>query len=359
MIRSDVRISAPAAVPAMASLLKGDVVFTNFEATVAEAGQPNDNVPLQGVGFLSPPGAIDALKTLGFNLLALAGNHATDLKVPGIQNTLREVSRLNLTHAGTGNNLEEAAAAGYLRTPRGTVALVAMASGLIAPGGSATATRPGLNELRVEAGNQPNEEDAKRILQSIRDTGKRADLVIAYQHNHVFDKPFMTIFREGLPERLAPPAWLKKWAHAEIDAGADIVVMHGATLLHGIEIYHNRPIFYCLGNFIFNVPPTLSTLQEPITWESVVASVEFQGKSLQSIRLQPIVLNVMGEGEADTHDPHANNRFLDTRGLPKPATGEQAGYILERLAEYSRPFGTTVEVKGDTGEINLRVRKQE
>ena len=49
--------------------------------------------------------------------------------------------------------------------------------------------------------------------------------------------------------------------------------------------------------------------------------------------------------------------FLDTRGLPKPATGEQARYILERLAESSRPFGTLVEVKGETAEINLKTEK--
>lgn len=355
MIRSDIRTSAPAAVPIITSLLKGDVIFTNFESTVAEPGQPNDSVPLQGSGFLAPPGALDALKTLGFNLLALSNNHSADLKIPGIQNTLREVSRLNLAHAGIGNTVEEAVAPGYLRTPKGTVALVAMASGLVARGGSATAARPGVNELRVEAGNKPNDEDASRILQSIRDAAKKADLVIVYQHNHVFEKPFMTTFQESLPERLAPPEWIKKWTHAEIDAGADLIVMHGAPLLHGIEVYHNRLIFYDLGNFMFNVPPTLWTIQEPMTWESVVAYVDFQGKRPQSVRLRPIVLNYMGEGEPDTRDPHANNRFLQTRGLPKPATGEQAGYILERLAEYSRPFGTSIEVKGDTAEIKLKV----
>jgi hypothetical protein len=32
---------------------------------------------------------------------------------------------------------------------------------------------------------------------------------------------FWTIFEEGMPERLAPNDWLKKWTHAGKDAGAD------------------------------------------------------------------------------------------------------------------------------------------
>jgi poly-gamma-glutamate capsule biosynthesis protein CapA/YwtB (metallophosphatase superfamily) len=350
MIRSDIRAHAPSAVPAITSLLKGDVVFTNFESTIVDERKGQSHLDGR---FLSPPEALDALKDFGFNLVSLSNNHAFDLKVPGIQNTLQEASRLNLAHAGTGNTIEEAVAPGYLHTPKGTVALVAMASGLIAEGGSASATRPGVNELRVE-GNQPNQEDTRRILQSIRDAAKRADLVIVYEHNHVFAKPFGTIMLEELPERLAPPDWLKKWTHAEVDAGADIIVMHGAPLLHGIEIYHGRPIFYDLGNFIFQVPPTLITLDEPINWESVVAYVDFQGKNLQSIKLRPIAQNKIGQGQADTQDEHTNNLFLQTRGLPTPATGEQARYILERLADLSRPFGTTVEVKGETAEIKLK-----
>src|SRR5262249_54348118 len=154
------------------------------------------------------------------------------------------------------------------------IALIASASGLIAAGASATAERPGVNELRVEAGqheneatedfpgapgNTPNPEDSRRILQRIRDARQHADIVIVYQHNHVFgNRSFSTIFTEGMPERLIPNAWLMKWSRDEIDAGADIVVMHGAPLLHGIEIYRGRPIFYDLGNFIYNVPPTLT-----------------------------------------------------------------------------------------------------
>jgi len=350
MIRSDVRAHAPAAVPTITSLLKGDVIFTNFESTVVDEKKGQSR---KDGRFLSPPEALGALKTFGFNLISLANNHAWDLKVAGVQNALQETGRLNLAHAGTGNTLAEAAGPGYLHTPKGTVALVAMASGLVEAGGMATAAKPGVNELRVEGG-KPNEEDAKRVLQSIRDARKQADLVIVYEHNHVFDKPFRTIMLEELPERLAPPEWLKKWTHAEVDAGADIIVMHGAPLLHGVEIYRGRPIFFDLGNFIFQAPPADILLDEPINWESVVAYVDFQGKNLQSVRFKPIAQNKIGQGQADTQDEHTNNLFLQTRGLPSPATGEQAHYILERLADLSRPFGTTIEVKGETAEIRLK-----
>ena len=350
MIRSDIRARVPAAVPTITSLLKGDVVFTNFETTILDVKKGQS--PKDG-RFLSPPEALEALKSFGFNLVSLANNHAWDLKVPGIENTLAEAQRLGLAHAGTGNNVAEAVAPGYLKTPKGTVALVAMASGLIAEGGSATATRAGVNELRVE-GNKPNPEDSKRILQSIHDASTRADLVVVYEHNHVFDKPFLTMMVEELPQRLVPPDWLKKWTHDEIDAGADIIVMHGAPLLHGVEIYRGKPIFYDLGNFIFQIPPTEIVLDEPIIWESVVAYVEFQGKTLKSIKLRPIAQNKIGEGVPDFKDDRTNNLFLQTRGLPKPATGDQARYILERLADLSRPFGTNVEVNGDTAEIKLK-----
>jgi poly-gamma-glutamate synthesis protein (capsule biosynthesis protein) len=379
MIRSDLRATKPTAVPVIKALLNGDVNFTNLEAAVA---QPGETIQ-EGRGFLTPPEALDALTAMGFSLLALSGNHAFDLKETGIRNTLGELDRRNIVHAGTGNNITEATAPGYLRTPKGTIALIASASGLIAAGARATSERAGVNELRVEAGdreneatedlpgapsNTPNPEDVRRILQSIRDARQRADLVIVYQHNHVFgDRSFSTIFTEGMLERLAPNPWLTKWTHDEIDAGADIVVMHGAPLLHGVEIYRGRPIFYDLGNFIYNLPATLTYIDEPMAWESVVASVEFESesqnpsqrparRSLKSVSFRPVVLNNIGDGQPDVHNAYVSNQFLHTRGLPVPATGARAGYILQRLADASKPFGTAMETKGDVATVTLTGR---
>ena len=365
MIRSDIRQTAPAAVPIIRGMLRGDVVFTNFEAAIAQKGEAIQ----EGRAFLAPPEALDALSVFGFNLLALADNHAFDLKAAGIRNTIAEADKRHIVHAGTGNTIAEASAPAFLKTPRGTVALVASASGLIAAGANATATRPGVNELRVYFGRQQNEatedlpgaaanapqpDDAQRILQSIKDARQQADVVIVYQHNHVFGgRSFANLFTEGMPERLAPNDWLKAWTRREIDAGADIVVMHGAPLLHCIEIYKGRPIFYDLGNFIYNLPATLTYIDEPMSWESVVASVTSRGHTPASITLTPVVMNPIGQGQPDVHDPYADNEFLHTRGLPSAATGARAGYILQRMADASKPFGTAMIISGDTARITL------
>ena len=102
-----------------------------------------------------------------------------------------------------------------------------------------------------------------------------------------------------------------------------------------------------MGNFIFQPGQIGSSgfavCDDPIVCESVVAYVEFEGKSLKSVRFRPIALdNKIGQGQADT------------RGLPRPATGDQAHYILERLADLSRPFGTNIEAIGDSAEIKLK-----
>ena len=109
MIRSDIRKDVPAAVPVIKSFLSGDVVFTNFEATVLDVSKGQS--PKDG-RFLSPPETLDALKSFGFNLVSFANNHAWDLKVAGLQNANERANKIGLAHAGTGNTISEAASTG-------------------------------------------------------------------------------------------------------------------------------------------------------------------------------------------------------------------------------------------------------
>ena len=153
------------------------------------------------------------------------------------------------------------------------------------------------------------------------------------------------MMREELPSRLVPPRWIKDWAHREVDAGADIVVLHGAPLVQGVEIYHGKPIFYDLGNFLFQLPLFVDFF-EPTVFDSVVANVEFEGRKLKAVTFQPIVLNSSPRVEGPTAS--------FTRGNPAPASGKRAGFILQRLADESAPFGTKVEVTGETARIDLK-----
>jgi poly-gamma-glutamate synthesis protein (capsule biosynthesis protein) len=151
---------------------------------------------------------------------------------------------------------------------------------------------------------------------------------------------------ERLPERHFPPRWIKQWTHDQIDAGADIVVLHGAPILQGVEIYRGKPIFYDLGNFIFQLPTRSNHVFESEVWTSAIASVEMTPKGqLRSLSFAPIVLNQYGRGE----DPEATA----TRGLPSAAMGEQARQILGYIAERSKPYGTQVTIEGDRAHIAI------
>src|SRR5690606_1254936 len=71
---------------------------------------------------------------------------------------------------------------------------------------------------------------------------QQADWVVVSIHAHEAATP---------ADRSQPAQFVVEFAHAMIDAGADIVVGHGHHQLRGIEVYKGKPIFYSLGNFIF------------------------------------------------------------------------------------------------------------
>ena len=353
MIRGDTRADVPEAVPVIRALIEGEVALTNFEAAIFD---PDQGQTIRDGRFAAPPQAMEALQAFGFNLLALPNNHSFDIDARGIVNTLETADRLGIAHAGTGRDSAQADQARLVETSMGTVALVAVASGLVS-NGRATETRPGVNELAI-TGSTPDAADLARLLHRVREAHKAADIVVASLHNHHYpgvERPadFKQLLLSQLPARLAPAAWLEPVARQLVDAGADVVAMHGPPFLHGMEVYKGKPIFYSLGNFIFQVPPESIHLEEPIMWESVVAHVDFEGGKLKAVRFQPIAMNKVGKGLPNPHDEFDVNEYHRTRGLPRPATGKQAQFLLERFALLSKPYGTSIAIEGDTARLVL------
>ena len=219
-----------------------DAVFTDLETAIKG---PHAEAPRRNDQFLhaADAGVIDRLGTLGVNLFATSNNHAFDFGAGGIRDAVEALDTRGFGHAGTGLDLARAAAPGYVKTDAGTVALVAMASGNVAAGGMASSAHAGVNEVRRGPTNELDETDVGRYLAAIRAASGKADLVIAYQHNHYWEKNMADT-----------PAWQRSLAHRAIEAGASIFASHGAPLLQGIEIYKGKAIFYDLGGFFFSRP---------------------------------------------------------------------------------------------------------
>lgn len=313
----------------VAELKRGDVAFTDLEVAIQTA---RSGAPTRDTGFqhAASPAVLDCLDAMGFDLLALSNNHAWDLGTAGVIATREEVLAAGFTAAGTGINIDAATAPAFMQANGSRVALVSMATEKIREGAAATADRPGVNELRLGPGGGPHPDDAARNLAAIEDASRGADVVIAYHHNHDW----------GDDMRVTRP-WSREWAHACIDAGAGLYVSHGAPLLHGMEIYRGRPLFFGLGSLVFHSRTDVG-YYPPEVWETAIVHCDFTDDRLESVEVVPVRLNERGD------DP---SRHLETRGRPRLAQGADAERILGRVAELSARFGTTVSISGRVGFI--------
>jgi poly-gamma-glutamate synthesis protein (capsule biosynthesis protein) len=207
--------------------------------------------------------------------------------------------------------------------------------------------------IRSEA----HEKDLEANGESVRQAAEVSHLTLASIHAH-----------EQGREPHDPADFLVQFAHAMIDAGAHMVIGHGHHALRGLEIYKGKPIFYSLGNFIFQVElmqkmpaddyealgidPALHAGHlfrqlwidskagfgtDRKYWETVLPLCEFEDGRLTGITLHPVTL---GFGEP-----------LPDRGIPRLAEGELANEILAGFARLSEPFGTRVDVHGAVAHV--------
>ena len=330
LIQHDLRTQGWKDMPVFTRLFaSADACFTDLETTIigSHGGAVTRDPALL---HRAPPVVIDCLTDMHVNLFATANNHAFDVGSGGIGDTIDALVQRHQVYAGTGANLPAASAPGYRQSADGAVALVAMASGKIREGGAATAERPGVNEVRQDSPGVLNAEDVGRFLTSIAAARKQSSLVIAYNHNHYWETQIADI-----------PPWQKQLARRCIDAGASIFVSHGAPILQGIEMYRGRPIFYDLGNFIYQ-SPSADNPYGPETWRSVIADCRFDGDTMTGATLTPITLNPEGlNGPSD----------FETKGRPAIAKGDDAKSVLDHLAGMSTPLGTQIRISGDVGRL--------
>ena len=140
---------------ALVKVLRGaHAAFTNMETTVHEYNECTPGLA-RGTYMTTEPRLLNDLKWMGINLVSCANNHAFNFGQEGVRSTIQYLDQAGIVHAGTGLNLAEARAPGYLDTPNGRVGLIA-ATAFFQPSEVASQQRvdvrgrPGVNPLSFE-----------------------------------------------------------------------------------------------------------------------------------------------------------------------------------------------------------------
>lgn len=423
--------------PGLHSLLNlfrtADVGLLNLEAPVRDAGAyPVKYVYTSYV--TSEPWVAQELTWAGVNMVSLANNHMSDWSPESIATNHRVLDEAGIVWAGAGRTLSAARAPGYLDTPRGRVGLIAVDSSYeygqyyhvqmaSDPHGDVPG-RPGTNGLRwdttyvldserferlreihhalglhregmeithlderrptpdsfllrgvvIRRGERPGIRtacrggDLSQVVRWIRSTRAQVDYLLVSHHNH----------QAAGDEWELPADFVREFAHAAVDAGADVYIGHGYTP-KGIELYRGKLICYDIGDWstqdaaarwhpadayerwgldAMATPGDFATAREKArasareaefgdhvkeysraVGQSAVVRISFEDDVLSAVELHPSL-------------PRKDER-RHLRNLPTLATGSDAERVITRFATASVPFGTKIDYRDGVGHVVL------
>ena len=202
-----------------------NLVVANLECPVTKIVQPMYKQYI----FRGEPEWLPTLKAHGITHLNLANNHSIDQGRAGLIDTKQQIEEAGMIPVGAGRNLQEASEPVLLGTvPRHVYLLTSLRMAL---------------ENYAYLPDKPcvSQESHDSLLHRIRQL--RADephcLIILSLH-------------WGGEHTLKPIPMQRQQAHEYIDAGADALICHHTHTLQNIEEYQGKPIYYSIGNFIFD-----------------------------------------------------------------------------------------------------------
>lgn len=231
-----------------------DVLFGNLESPYSDAPEIAITQPLA----LTPGIAnLEAYSEAGFHVMSMANNHIVDAGHAAMLETRACLKRQGIATCGAGEDLLDARRPAVLERQGVKIGFLAYAS-IFPHGYEARAAVPGLAPLRAynhfyelpeyfAPGYVPRIEtipDAGDHLNLELDVGelrKKVDIVATSFHWGDHLRPFSLTDHEKRTARLA------------IDRGADLVIGHHHHMLRGVEWYRERPIFYGMGHFVFDL----------------------------------------------------------------------------------------------------------
>ncbi|MBE6650644.1 MAG: CapA family protein [Ruminococcaceae bacterium] len=371
-----------------------------------------------GTWLLAKEDTLDDTLRFGFNGCSFANNHTMDFSYDGLFDTLDAAKKRNLPICGAGKDLAEASDYIVIDTDNGKCALISICATFndAARAGNPSdylQGRPGLNPLRFSIEYRINSEHMKALREISAAThidGRRnrsrmggytpmppegcfgfgeynfreceTEGKFSRVNKVDMERTEMTIKKalaecENVVVNIhsheikhdtddEPDDFLIEFCRKCIDAGASCVIGTGTHQLKAIEIYKEKPIFYSLGNFIFQsdmvfcmpddfrekykMPYGLTARQQIAeraklgngglhndvnNFRSLMPFMTFEDRKLTSLVLYPLRL-----------DMHT--------GFPALADEEETEIIYNYLCDRNKQFGTEIEITD--GKIEVKIQ---
>ncbi len=236
-----------------------DSIFAHSDIVVGNLECPATNLRTPATKkyvFRANPEWLDCLQRHGITHLNLANNHSVDQRRGGLQSTYKNCLQAGIVPVGAGRTMAEASEPVLLTTCQ-----------------SSSATRPvylfASQRLRLEnftylpdsfSVSQENMDSLCQRIKRLRTAEPSAFIIVSLHW--------------GAEHQLHPTLYQQKEAHRIIDAGADCMVCHHTHTFQTVEQYRGKPIYYSIGNFIFDQTKPINTRAAMVQIRIAPTSVE-------------------------------------------------------------------------------------
>ena len=272
----------------MPTLAAADLRLLNLEGPFAGGSDDREDPDIGHKNWRhSNPDQVAALTAAGISAVGVANN--VTYPRAALVRSLAVLEAAGVPYAGGGENLEAAHRPVVLETDDGTrVGFLQYAATVFPYDHAATPTLPGVAEIKVYTAYQPphqldkpgqppvvvtwlDEESEARMVEDVRRLAERVDVVVASYH-------------WGVSGTSEPVDYQSAIARAVIDAGADVVMGHGTHRYQRVETYRGRPVFYGLGQGVFD---DVRADRDRYFREGLLARVTIEGGAVTGASLVP------------------------------------------------------------------------
>jgi poly-gamma-glutamate synthesis protein (capsule biosynthesis protein) len=243
-------------------LRDADITFANLETSVT----PGREIKTNEMTFRADPNTVDGLAAAGFDVLSLANNHTPNFGQKGLTDTLSYLTDGEIAFVGAGPNLSAARAPVFVERNGLTVAFLAYTDPGIVPTSYAAAENRAGTAFMNET----------LLAEEVAAAKAKADFVVVSMHSGT--------------EYIANPIRRQtSFARAAVDAGAAAVIGHHPHVIQTFERYKGAPMFYSLGNFVFD------QMWSEDTRQGLAARFTFTAEGVTDVAVRPVRIYDYGQ----------------------------------------------------------------